>query len=202
MFISQPLPPLHSAFQPQVFSASANFPPRNSISPSLLNADLCQRFLQNVLSLHNNSPDNSCGFDIHKKDLGFIEHVQFERLLLTIMSEKSHLRKRVGLLPAGLAGTGPNGSFFESPSWVDQSKAPGTTSQVEGCLSLLTIGDQEGEVAAPGYWIDKLTGKTFFFSPNLVWILIALTDYFLFPYDFQSAKSFENLEWVLYRQGL
>ena len=117
------------------------------------------------------------------------------------MSEKIHLRKRVGLLPAGLAGTGPNGSFFEAPSWVDQTKAPGTTSQVRGCLlTLFTIGDQEGEVTAPGYWIDKLTGKTFFFSPNLVWILIALTDYFLFPYDFQSAKSFENLDWVLYRQ--
>ena len=118
------------------------------------------------------------------------------------MSEKIHLRKRVGLLPAGLAGTGPNGSFFEAPSWVDQTKAPGTTSQVRGCLlPLFTIGDQEREVAAPGYWIDKLTGKTFFFSPNLVWILIALTDYFLFPYDFQFAKSFENLDWVLYRQG-
>ena len=116
------------------------------------------------------------------------------------MSEKIHLRKRVGLLPAGLAGTGPNGSFFEAPSWVDQTKAPGTTSQVRGCLTLLKIGDQEGEVAAPGYWIDKLTGKTFFFSPNLVWILIALTDYFLFPYDFQSAKSFDNLDWVFYRQ--
>ena len=25
-------------------------------------------------------------------------------------------------------------------------------------------------MAAPGYWIDKLTGKSFFFSPNLVWI--------------------------------
>ena len=74
MFLSPPhpsLPPfLHSAFQPQVFSASTNFPPRNSISHiSLLNADLCQRFkiLQNLLSLHNNSPDNSCGLDIHKK---------------------------------------------------------------------------------------------------------------------------------------
>ena len=117
------------------------------------------------------------------------------------MSEKIHLRKRVGLLPAGLAGTGPNGSFFEAPSWVDQTKAPGTTSQVRSCLlPLFTIGDQEGQVAAPGYWIDKLTGKTFFLSPNLVWILIALTDYFLFPYDFQSAKSLENLDWVLCRQ--
>jgi len=103
------------------------------------------------------------------------------------MSEKNDLKKRViGHLPAGLAGTGPNGSFFEAPAWVDQTKAPGTTSQ-------------EAEVAAPGYWIDKLTGKTFFFSPNLVWILIALADYCIAPYDFQAAKSFENLDWVLYR---
>ena len=34
---------------------------------------------------------------------------------------------------------------------------------------------------------------SFFFSPNLVWVLIALADYFVFPYDFQAAKSFENL---------
>ena len=50
----------------------------------------------------------------------------------TVMSEKNNLKKRVGHLPAGLAGTGPNGSFFEAPAWVDQTKAPGTTSQVAG----------------------------------------------------------------------
>ena len=32
-----------------------------------------------------------------------------------------------------------------------------------------------------------------------VWILIALADYFLFPYDFQSAKSFDNINWVIQR---
>ena len=32
-------------------------------------------------------------------------------------------------LPKGFAGTGPNGSFFESPEWVDQAKPPGLTSQ-------------------------------------------------------------------------
>ena len=60
--------------------------------------------------------------------------------------------------------------------------------------------DQESEVAAPGYLTDKITGKTFFFSPNIVWVMIALADYFLFPYDFQAAKSFENLDWVVCRQ--
>ena len=35
-----------------------------------------------------------------------------------------------------------------------------------------------------------------------VWILIALADYFLFPYDFQSAKSFDNINWVIQRSNL
>ena len=95
-------------------------------------------------------------------------------------------RKPLVLLPGGLAGTGPHGSFFERPGWVDESLAPGHTSQ-------------EAVVAAPGYWKDKITGKSFFFSPNLVWITIALTDYLAFPYDFSAAKSFDRLDWVLHR---
>ena len=31
--------------------------------------------------------------------------------------------------PAGFAGTGPSGSFFETPAWVDRGKKPGMTSQ-------------------------------------------------------------------------
>ena len=27
--------------------------------------------------------------------------------------------------PSGFAGTGPNGSFFEIPGWVDKEKPPG-----------------------------------------------------------------------------
>ena len=27
--------------------------------------------------------------------------------------------------PSGFAGTGPNGSFFEAPGWVDKEKPPG-----------------------------------------------------------------------------
>ena len=81
---------------------------------------------------------------------------------------------------------GPNGSFFETPEWVDKSKAPGLTSQ-------------EKAVAPPGWWIPLATGKFLFFSPNFVWLCIALTDYFIFPYDFQAAKSLKKLDWVLYR---
>ena len=42
------------------------------------------------------------------------------------------------VLPGGFAGTGPNGSFFETPAWVDKEKAPGMTSQA-------------GAVAPPGW---------------------------------------------------
>ena len=68
--------------------------------------------------------------------------------------DENTTKKRVGVLPAGLAGTGPdvhrtiptiwilagtgpNGSFFEPPAWVDQKKAPGTTSQVRQCFLFL-----------------------------------------------------------------
>ena len=95
-------------------------------------------------------------------------------------------RETCQLLPGGFAGTGPNGSFFEAPEWVDKSKAPGMTSQ-------------DKVVAPPGWWIDLATGKFLFFSPNFVWLCIALTDYFVFPYDFQAAKSLQKLDWVFYR---
>ena len=37
--------------------------------------------------------------------------------------------KKCQIIPGGFAGTGPNGSFFETPAWVDKDKAPGMTSQ-------------------------------------------------------------------------
>ena len=37
--------------------------------------------------------------------------------------------KRSQIIPGGFAGTGPNGSFFETPEWVDKNKPPGLTSQ-------------------------------------------------------------------------
>ena len=32
-----------------------------------------------------------------------------------------------------------------------------------------------------------------------VWLLIALVDYFVFPYDFHAVKTFDSLDWVYYR---
>ena len=90
------------------------------------------------------------------------------------------------ILPGGFAGSGPNGSFFETPGWVDKEKPPGMTSQTEA-------------VAPPGWWIKLVTGYFLFFSPNLVWLTIALIDYFFFPYDYEAAKSLTNLTWVMNR---
>ena len=95
-------------------------------------------------------------------------------------------RRGCQLVPGGFAGTGPHGSFFETPEWVDRRKAPGLTSQ-------------EAAVAPPGWWIPLATGKFLFFSPNLVWLAIAITDYFVFPYDFRAAKNLHNMDWMLYR---
>merc|ERR1711963_74061 len=90
------------------------------------------------------------------------------------------------ILLGGFAGSGPNGSFFETPGWVDKEKPPGMTSQTEA-------------VAPPGWWIKLVTGYFLFLSPNLVWLTIALIDYFFFPYDYEAAKSLTNLTWVMNR---
>ena len=50
-------------------------------------------------------------------------------------------------------------------------------------------------------WVKLVTGKFLFFSPNLVWLTIALLDYFFFPYDYEAAKSLTNLGWVYKRFG-
>jgi len=94
--------------------------------------------------------------------------------------------RKCQIIPGGFAGTGPTGSFFETPAWVDKSKSPGQTSQ-------------DPVVPPPYWWVDLVTGKFLFFSPNLVWLAICLVDYFYFPYDLNAAKSFENLDWVFYR---
>ena len=101
-----------------------------------------------------------------------------------VQDEKS--KKICQALPPGFAGTGPNGSFFETPEWVDKNNKPGLTSQNDA-------------VTPPGWWIDLATGKFLFFSPNLVWLAIALFDYLVFPYDFQAARSFRRLDWVIHR---
>ena len=88
------------------------------------------------------------------------------------------------LIPGGFAGTGPNGSFFEAPKWVDKKKAPGTTSQTDA-------------VAPPGWWIDLATGKFLFFSPNPLLYLSSLFDLFLLL-DLSSLFDSVPLLFVLF----
>ena len=87
---------------------------------------------------------------------------------------------------AGFAGT-TNGSFFHTPDWVDSSKPPGTTSQAAAyCPS-------------PQWYAHLFSGYSLFFSPNLVWLAIALFDYFVFPYDFAAAEKGYSATWILPR---
>ncbi len=84
----------------------------------------------------------------------------------------------------GFAGT-ERGSFFEAPDWVDRSKPPGHTS-----LAPL--------YAQPGWWRGLFHLDFFINSPNLVWFLIALTLYNVFPYDLEAGKTWA-CGWVLER---
>ena len=84
----------------------------------------------------------------------------------------------------GFAGT-ERGSFFRAPGWVDQAKAPGTTSQAP-------------VYGQPGWWVELVTGVFLFYSPNLVWIGIAAAIYLAVPYDMDAAKAWSR-EWVLVR---
>ena len=87
----------------------------------------------------------------------------------------------------GFAGT-ERGSFFEAPAWVDQRKPPGTTSQS------VVYGK-------PGWWRDLVSGKFLPFSPNLVWLAVALLDYTVFPYDFDAARTWA-MDWILWRAAV
>ena len=114
--------------------------------------------------------------------------------------------KRSQIIPGGFAGTGPNGSFFETPEWVDKNKPPGLTSQEKSScppgtyIKKFKLFFSRFKIATYlGWWIDLFNGKNIFFSPNLVWLAITLIVYFTFPYDFQAARDLQNLDWVLYR---
>ena len=79
--------------------------------------------------------------------------------------------------------------YAHDPALSLFSKAPGLTSQK----------DAAKPAGWMGYWFNWFTGKFLFLSPNLVFFSIALFDHFVFPYDFKSATSFENLDWVKFR---
>jgi len=95
-------------------------------------------------------------------------------------------KSKPGLLN-GFAGT-TDGSFFKPPTWVDLQKPPGATSQEEKVRQMQGMG-----------LLRKFySGSFMFYSPNFVWLCIALFDYFVFPYDLEAAKTW-SLGWIAYR---
>lgn len=89
----------------------------------------------------------------------------------------------------GLAGLGPNNSFHEPASWVDQNKPPGHTSTSP------RTGQKGWWYAWPHHSYVPIgvlgLGLPFIYSPNLVWFAIAMAMYVLFPYDMEAAAVWD-----------
>lgn len=80
----------------------------------------------------------------------------------------------------------PGGKIFGGvESWVDTSKAAGCTSQVEQLGLENTIR-------------QIVTLKYFFYSPNLVWFILAFVIYAVAPYDIPAARTW-SWSWILPR---
>ena len=87
---------------------------------------------------------------------------------------------------AGFAGTS-KGSFFKAPAWVDLSKPPGHTSQ------------DASYCPSPDWWMQAYSGYYLLFSPNIVWLVFALTVYVLAPYDIDAAGEGFAWDWIAWR---
>eukprot|EP00756_Hemistasia_phaeocysticola_P057237 Hpha_TRINITY_DN33863_c0_g1::TRINITY_DN33863_c0_g1_i1::g.27316::m.27316 len=87
----------------------------------------------------------------------------------------------------GFGGTS-RGSFFEAAEWVDMKKPPGHTPMGQPTASSMIV---------EAIW-QVVTLQAFFFSPNLVWALIALGTHIIVPYDLAVAKEW-HLDWVATR---
>ena len=80
----------------------------------------------------------------------------------------------------GVCGT-VGGSFFRAPPWVDLNKPPGHTAQTS--------------TPWPVWFRGVVTTASVVQSPNLVWLLVALTVYVLFPYDLRAAEKWDAV-WI------
>lgn len=68
----------------------------------------------------------------------------------------------------GFAGLVQGTHLFGNPSYVDPKKAP---------------GDTPVPVDGGSWWVPYVTGEFIYASPNLVWLIMAVLVYFVFPYD-------------------
>jgi sterol desaturase/sphingolipid hydroxylase (fatty acid hydroxylase superfamily) len=86
----------------------------------------------------------------------------------------------------GFAGISRDGVFGGAAAWIDKEKPPGHTSLAE-------------ELSFRNTLKQHITLQHFFFSPNLVWFLITLSAYIVFPYDMESAAKGFAFHWVAKR---
>ncbi|CAJ1923731.1 unnamed protein product [Cylindrotheca closterium] len=87
----------------------------------------------------------------------------------------------------GICGLGPNFAIFNtSPDWVDKSLPAGNTPQ---------------RLASKIDWGFLLTGKYIIYSINLVWLIMAIGVYLVFPYDYEVSKHWDAAfgEWIAVR---
>ena len=84
----------------------------------------------------------------------------------------------------GIAGT-TKGSFFgHTPSFVNNAKLPGTSTQIL--------------IAWKKWFISSLSFRHMLWSPNLIWFLMACFTFILFPYNMEQAKVFQS-DWIVRR---
>jgi hypothetical protein len=85
------------------------------------------------------------------------------------------------------------GSFFGTPDFVQLDKKPGHT-------SIAAVYPDGSSVGSTLKWLVAWANpwNSFIMSPNLVWFLVAFTDYILCPYDLDKAKTWA-FDWVAYR---
>eukprot|EP00040_Diaphanoeca_grandis_P025498 m.141293 g.141293 ORF g.141293 m.141293 type:complete len:487 (-) comp30177_c0_seq1:252-1712(-) len=90
------------------------------------------------------------------------------------------------LWPDGLAGISNQGIFKAIPGWVNASAPPGTTSQVEQLGFAKTVR-------------TIVTLSHMIWSPNFVWLAIAVALHVFAPYDYAAAKEGFAVGWLLDR---
>ena len=84
-----------------------------------------------------------------------------------------------------------DGKFVgNAPGWVDVAKPPGATSQ------------DAAYCPSPTWWKVMFSGYDVIFGPNFVWLIIALLNYALFPYDLEAAASGFSIRWILKRAAI
>lgn len=90
------------------------------------------------------------------------------------------------LWPDGLAGISAKGLFSAIPRWVDSSRPAGETSQTQQ----LGLPKTAYTVATLGHMI---------WSPNLVWLVIAVLLHGFAPYEMGAARTGFAVDWLLRR---